>query len=200
MNNLNFEIRKFAHPPFFFTDSRKVFNYEETLAKLPKNTFVVIREYDLQNNLRLDFAQKIKKLAQARSLKILVGKDFSLAQNINANGVHFSDYDKLPFSLLKKNRRKDFIFSLACHSLKSVLRAQKLKPSIIFISPIFPTTSHPKQKNIGIRNLAKIIQTQQSKKPIIAALGGINLENLKMLRKLKIKSFGAIDLFNQNTK
>ncbi len=69
---------------------------------------------------------------------------------------------------------------------------------MIFISPIFLSSSHPDAKNLGLRNLAKI--TVQNKKQNylfgnIYALGGIKKENLKMIKKLPLKGFGAIDYF-----
>jgi len=197
MNNINFEIRKFSHPPFFFTDLSKVCDYEKIIEKLPKNSAIIIREYNLDKNSREIFARRISQLARAKSLKIIVGKDFDLAKKIKAHGVHFSDHDKLPLKFLKKNQPKNFIFSFACHNLKSFLKAQKLRPDVIFISPIFATTSHPNGKNIGIRNLSKIIRNHKNKKQILVALGGINSHNIKMLCKLKINGFGAIDFFNK---
>lgn len=138
-------------------------------------------------------------LAQVRGHKILIGKDFALAKKLKADGLHFSDFEKIPTQFLQKKLwPKNFIFSLSCHSLKSVLKAQKLRPSQLFITPVFPTSSHALQKNLGLKNLAKI--SFKTKKPPyfspnIYALGGVNLENLKSLHQLKIHGFGAIDLF-----
>ena len=183
----------------FFTDRRKVFDFKKVIKNLPKNSVVIIREYDLAPKEREIFAQKISNLARNRGLKILVGKDLILAQKIKADGVHFSDFDKIPTQFLQKKLwPKNFIFSLAAHDLKSVLRLQKLSSDLLFISPIFPTTSHVNTKNLGLKNLAKIsFQTKNRSyfAPNIYALGGVNLENLKSLRKLPIQGFGAIDLF-----
>jgi thiamine-phosphate pyrophosphorylase len=136
---------------------------------------------------------------RAQGLKILVGKDFALAKKIKADGVHFSDFDKLPLQFLKKKSfPKKFIFSFSSHNFKSAL---KTKANMIFISPIFPTTSHAEAKSLGLKNLAKI--AFKSKNPnyltrSVYALGGVNSKNIKSLRKLKISGFGAIDFFKEN--
>jgi len=199
-----FEINKFPCPPVFLTDRKKISDFKKIIKSLPKNSTIIIREYDLDQKSREEFAREIIKLAKLRALKILIGKDILLAKKLKADGVHFSDFDKLPLQfLIKKSFPKNFIFSFSCHSLKSILRSQKLKPDMILISPIFPTTSHDfsreETKEIGFKNLAKIaFKTKNcdyfSHK--IFALGGINSQNIKSVRKLGISGFAAIDLFN----
>lgn len=141
------------------------------------------------------FARKIINLARPKGFKILVGKDINLAKKVKADGIHFSDFDKLPLIFLKRESfTKKFLFSFACHSLKSVLKAKKLKSDMIFISPIFATNSHPDQKTIGLKNLAKF--SFNSKNPhYLYALGGINKVNIKAIAKLNLGGFGAIEFF-----
>lgn len=159
---------------------------------MPKNSTVIIREYDLPKRERKDFAKKISDLAQNRGLKVLVGKDLDLAREIKADGVHFSDFDKLPLSIL---RRRNFIFSFACHDVKSIIKAQKLGPDMVFISPIFPTSTHREKKPLGIFYLAKIATKNRNILPIYA-LGGVSSLNIKSLQKLGIAGFGAINFFS----
>lgn len=195
-------IKKFATAPVFFTDRKKISDFSSVIKNLPKNSAIVIREYDLDNKSREIFARKIINLAKPRGHKILIGKDFSLAKKLKADGLHFSDFDKIPPQFLQKKLwPKKFIFSLACHSLKSALKMEKLTPDLLFISPIFSTTSHTNAKSFGLKNLAKIsfkTKNQSYFAPNIYALGGVNLENLKSLQKLPIQGFGAIDLFQKN--
>jgi thiamine-phosphate pyrophosphorylase len=195
-----FAIKKFMNAPVFFTCSKKIPDIEKVIKNLPKKSVIIIREYDLDQKSREVFAEKIVTLARARDLKILVGKDFALAKKIKADGIHFSDFDKLPIQFFKKSSfAKNFIFSFSCHSFKSVLRMPKLEADMIFIAPIFATTSHPNAKTIGLRNLAKItVKTKSSNYFLskIYALGGIDTQNIKSLQKLKISGFGAIDFFS----
>ena len=200
---LLFEISKFKAPPIFFTDRKKISDFEKIIKILPKNSTIIIREYDLDKKKREDFARNIVNLARVKNreknLQIIVGKDFALARKIKADGIHFSDFDKLPQSFLKKKSfPKKFIFSFACHNFKSVLKALKLRPNMIFISPIFATTSHAETKIIGLRNLRKISLISKKQNYLhnkIYALGGINSENIKSLRKLDISGFAGINLF-----
>ena len=200
------DIKKFRCPPVFFTNRSLVTDFEEVIKNLPKNSTILIREYDLDKKLRQDFAQKIVDLVRGKfylkRLKILVGKDFALAKKVKANGVHFSDFDKLPLQFLKKKSfAKNFVFSAACHDFKSVVRFSKLKTDLVFISPIFSTASHPNTKKIGLRNLMKFFLQIRSRKCVLSetklfVLGGISSKNIRVLAKLPICGFGAINIFN----
>ncbi len=202
-----FEINKFKKRSskkdlpvsVFFSNRAVITSLESTIKHLPKNSAIIIREYDLEEKDREIFAKKIVALARPLGLKILVGKDLSLAKKIKADGVHFSDFDKLPLQFFQqKNFPEKFIFSFSCHNLKSALKAQKSGFDMIFISPIFPTTSHLNTKNMGLKNLAKIsLKTKSTPycESSFYALGGINSQNLSSIRKLNLAGFGAISLF-----
>lgn len=194
-----FEIKKFCGAPVFFTDRKKVKNFEQVIKTLPKNSIIIIREYDLDEESREIFAKNIISLARPRGLKILAAKSFSLARKIKADGVHFSDRDILPLQFFKKKSfPKNFIFSFAAHDFRVL---NKIKADMIFLSPIFATSSHPDTKPLGLRNLAKIsLKTRKAHyfSPPVYALGGVNAQNLKSLRKLGIHGFAAIDLFSKD--
>lgn len=199
---MNQEIKKFKSAPVFFTDSKKIKSFENVIRNLPRNSTIIIREYDLDKKSREDFARKIIALARPQGIKIIIGKDFALAKKLKSDGLHFSDFDQIPTQFLQKKLwPKDFIFSLSAHSLKSVFKLQKLRPNKLFISPIFPTSSHKEEENLGLKTLAKIAfktKNQNYCKSNIYALGGVNLQNLNSLQKLPIQGFGAIDFFKRD--
>jgi thiamine monophosphate synthase len=167
-----FEIKKFSSfltdfrinklgSSVFFTDRKKTPDLEKIITNLPKNSAVIIREYDLDKSSRENFAKKIARLiknlnlTQNKQLKIIIGKDFALALKIKADGIHFSDFERIPLQFFKKKSfPQKFIFSIACHSFRSVIKSLKLKPDIIFISPVFPTTTHLHTKS-PIKNPVK---------------------------------------------
>ena len=160
---------------------------------------MIIREYDLATKEREIFAQEISNLARDRGLKILVGKDLILAQRIKADGVHFSDNDltksllKIRYSCLKNKLN----FSFALHNPKNLFFLRKLRPDIVFLSPVFTTSSHENKKPLGLFNYLKIAKIFNKKiaKNNFFPLGGIDLQNLRRLNKINITGFGAIDFF-----
>ncbi len=176
---------------FFFTDRNRVDDIFLVVKNLPKNSAVIIREYDLNSARRLDFASKVSAIAKQKSLKVFVGKDVNLAKKIKADGVHFSDREG--FSKLI-NLDKSFLVSYACHSEISVRKAQKTGCDLIFYSPIFPTKSHPDQKTIGSLGLRNLVAKTATP---IYALGGIDENNLKILTNSNIAGIGGISIFQK---
>jgi thiamine monophosphate synthase len=191
----------------FFTDRKKISEPEKILSRLPKNSAIIFREYDLPKNERENLAKNFKEKNDKFSKKncrFIIGKDFALAKKIKADGVHFSDVDKniLPFILQKKSLPKNFIFSLSIHHEKSWALVKKLQPDLVFFSPIFKSSSHINQSPIGLIKFSSLLIKNKyycckNKNSVIRiyGLGGIKFSNLKNIRKLGIAGFGAIELF-----
>ena len=169
------------------------------LKNLPKETCIIFREYDLPSRERGELALKYIKIAKEFGYNFLVGKDFNLAVKIKSDGVHFSDNDltksllKIRYSCLKNN----LIFSFALHNPKNLFFLGKLRPDIVFLSPVFKTSSHENKKPLGLFNYLKIAKIFNKKiaKNNFFPLGGIDLQNLRRLNKINITGFGAIDFF-----
>ena len=168
---------------YFFTDRKKISDLNQVLKNLPKETCIIFREYDLPSQEREELALKYIKIAKEFGYNFLVGKDFNLAVKIKSDGVHFSDNDltksllKIRYSCLKNN----LIFSFALHNPKNLFFLRRLRPDIVFLSPVFKTSSHENKKPLGLFNFFP--------------LGGIDLQNLRRLNKINITGFGAIDFF-----
>jgi thiamine monophosphate synthase len=211
-----FEIKKFSGVPssLVFTDRSKLTNLPQIIKNLPKNSAIILREYDLSESGRQNLMQEIRQITNAKlpsqRPKIFVGKNWRLAKKLQADGVHFSDRDSMikPQKLanfLRKKFPKNFQTSYACHSVKSWQEAFVSKLDLIVISPIFKTASHFETTPIGLHNMAKISSKNllsksrnRSSRQKIYALGGVNNKNLRQLRKLGIGGFGAINFFEKN--
>jgi thiamine-phosphate pyrophosphorylase len=198
-----FEIKKITlrnvNSLYFFTDRKKISDLNQVLKNLPKKSSIIYREYDLLGIEREELALKYFKIAKEFNHDFLVGKNYDLALKIKCDGVHFSDND-LEKSLIKIRHsceKNKLIFSFALHKNKNLFYLRKLRPNIVFLSPIFKTSSHQNQRPLGLFNYLKIARIFNKKiaKNNFFPLGGINLQNLRRLNKIKISGFGAIDFF-----
>ena len=182
----------FSDPIFyicFFTDRNKV-DIIKVISSLPKKVIVIFREYDLTYVGRLNLVCKIQKICHKKDLKLVIGKDITLAKEVATSSVHFSDYDNFlqDFDEIKEN----FFVTCSFHSKESILKYQDLNFDIRFLSPIFKTTSHERQKPLGIEVLRELVEGEGVK---ICPLGGINTENIEKLQNLNITGIAGIDLF-----
>lgn len=202
MNYKNyFDIKKFSTKPVLFTNRHKISNIDETINNLPQFSSIIIREYDLDPPQREEFIKQILPSCRQKKIKTIIAKDLNMAQKYKSGGVHYSDKDHIPLRFFKKSSfKKNFIRSIACHSLRNIVKYSKYNVDYLFISPIYPTTSHNSSKTFGTTKLAKIslkCKKLAYNKPKLYALGGISKNNIKKIRKTKVSSFGAIDYFTK---
>lgn len=162
-------------------------------------------------------ASKYLKLAKKYKHAFIIGKDFKLALELKADGVHFSDKDnsKIFIKTLTLNKKlcqkNNLLFSYSCHRANQIKILNNYQPDLIFFSPIFETTSHNNIAPIGIFNFLKCrkiylrnIKKNNNPKKILNffplnffPLGGIDLQNLRRLNTIYPTSFGGIDYFKK---
>ena len=174
----------------YFSDIKSGHNFIEIISKLPQGSFFIYRQYQLDYNQRFQEANILIKYAIKYKIKFIIAKDIKLAKKVKAHGVHFSDKDNIKSHDLKMAKKdKNFIISFAAHNIKTILKLKNYQIDLLFISPIFKTTSHPGQNNLGKIELIKILKIYKN----ILPLGGINKKNINFIIKNKIIGFGAID-------
>ena len=160
----------------------ELFNKKKMLKlKIPKKSAFLLRSY--QTKKRKKIAKQLLKFCKMKKIKLLIGSDIKLAEDINAHGIHFPEY------MIKKNKinwisiknvksNKKWIVTTAVHSMRSLKKAENLDIDAVLLSPIFPSKSHPNHKSLGLNKFSKIVK--KTKLPIYA-LGGINIKNVKSL-------------------
>ena len=80
----------------------------------------------------------------------------------------------------------------SCHSLEEVVAAERRGADYIFISPIFPTLTHPEARPLGLEALAEVCEAVNI--PVFA-LGGINETNAPTVLKAGASGIAAIRMF-----
>ena len=157
------------------------------IKKLNKNISIIYRNYNSIINVSLLI--KIKNFCRKNRRKFYLSNNVKLALKLNLDGVYLPSFNK-SLKHLNYQIKKDFLIIGSAHNLLEIRIKEKQKISHIFISSIFK-----KEKNyLGFykfNNLSKM-----TKKKVIA-LGGINNNNVRKIKMLKISGFAAIDYFNK---
>ena len=157
---------------FFMTDTARG-TAPGHVAALPPGTAVIFRDYNHPD--RTNLAKAYQRACQQHGTMFFVAGDKQLAIDLNADGLHLPEHGVNDIEAIPAGR---FIISTSCHSKEAILRAAKAGADLAFLSPIFPTRSHPDAKTIGIEGLADALNIS----PIpIYALGGINQDSIKHL-------------------
>jgi thiamine-phosphate pyrophosphorylase len=150
------------------TDERQGEGLWEALERLPKGSGVVFRHYSLARTERRKLFDRVRRLARRRRLLVL-GE-----AGLRGEGTH--------------GGRGGGFRSASAHGLGELKTAERKGAKLIFLSPAYPTRSHPGARALGPVRFGLI--AGQARVPVIA-LGGV--DGRKARRLPHIYGWAGID-------
>jgi thiamine-phosphate pyrophosphorylase len=138
------------------TDERQGDALWAALARLPRGSGVVFRHYALPGRERRALFDQVRRFCRRRGLLLIAAG----AAPGRADGHHRSD-----------QRRTAAFRTAPAHSIPEIRTAERAGAVLVFLSPVFPTRSHP-----GARTLGRVrfgLAARAARVPIIA-LGGLD--------------------------
>lgn len=175
------------------TDDDRLPDPLSAAQRLPRGSLVVVRTRHAAR--RAGLAATLAYIARRRGLFLLIADDPLLAARLGADGVHFPEVRAHEIAYWRA-RRPDWFFTASAHSLCAVARANIFGADAVFLSPIFPTRSHPERAAMNPLRLRLI--ARESRVPIYA-LGGIDVRSIGRLRDARLAGVAAVGaLANQN--
>ena len=153
---------------WLFSDPRRLPDPRAAAARLPRGAGVVAR------GVAPALQPSLARLARARGLTLLIGADPRASLRLRA-GLHLPDRAPppglLPFLALRRAGAPFARLTLAAHGgLAAARRIRRLRPDLVFLSPAFPTESHPGAPALGPLRWSLHARTLMVP---VAALGGI---------------------------
>ncbi|MDA5192445.1 thiamine phosphate synthase [Govanella unica] len=171
---------------WFLTDHNRVPDPERVVATLPAGSGVILRDYGYAKRERL--ATDLALCAGHHGLIFLVAGDMRIAEDVGADGVHIPERDYEHLASLRAAHPR-WLLTAAAHSGDAVRRAVTAGADAVFVSPVFPTRSHPGEDALGLDAFAAI--ADQASLPVIA-LGGIDGVTVQQLSGTPIAGIAAI--------
>ncbi|MBM3589401.1 MAG: thiamine phosphate synthase [Alphaproteobacteria bacterium] len=161
---------------WLFSDPSRLPDPRLAMAGLPRGAGVVAR------GLAPGLLAPVARLARQGGLRLLLAGDGRAALAFGA-GLHLPDRREsaglLPFLLARRAAPGRLIFSMAAHGgQRSAARARRLRVDCVFLSPVFPTQSHPGAPALGVLRWAGLARRLAA--PCMA-LGGITPARLAAL-------------------
>jgi thiamine-phosphate pyrophosphorylase len=140
---------------------------------------IIFRHHATDPELRAVIGQRVADVAHRRRLVLGVAGDAVLARELDAQLVH--NPRDTPLGLP---------FSRSVHDEFEATSASEDAPSLVFVSPVYPTSSHPGSIPLG--------EKEASRLALLAgvpayALGGVDPSRLHRLRELGFAGWAAID-------
>lgn len=164
---------------WLLSDARNDAVLEQVLAALPPGSGVVFRHYHLDNGARRARFAQVKAAADAKRHAVILSGDAALAMQWGAAGVYGPSARLGPQGGLLR--------LATAHDAAEIAAANDARASGVFLSPVFPTHTHPGAPALGADEFHRLAGT--SKVPVIA-LGGMNAVRAAALRW---RRWGAID-------
>jgi len=157
----------------------------KNIDKLDKNTGIIFRNYNSENNLKSIIS--LKNFCKEKGYKFFLSNNIKLALKLKLDGAYIPSFNRdtkhLSYSFTKK-----FIILGSAHNNKEIKIKQKQSVKIIFLSSLFK-----KNKNyLGINKFKLLSKLTYLK---VIALGGISNINLKKLKLLGCEGFAGISYF-----
>ena len=157
----------------------------KNIGKLDKNTGIIFRNYNSENNLKSIIS--LKNFCKEKGYKFFLSNNIKLALKLKLDGAYIPSFNRdtkhLSYSFTKK-----FIILGSAHNNKEIKIKQKQSVKIIFLSSLFK-----KNKNyLGINKFKLLSKLTYLK---VIALGGVSNLNLKKLKLLGCDGFAGISYF-----
>lgn len=173
--------RRHALLPRFWlmTDERMDDALLPSLPHMPKGKAgIVFRHYRTPAAARRALYEKVRLIARRHRLMILLAGTPACARAWRADGWHGSGRDTGP------------IHSMAVHNKHELTAAIRARADLIFVSPIFPTRSHPGTATLGPLSFGLL--ARDAPMPVIA-LGGMTAARWRRLKSMGAYGYAAID-------
>lgn len=164
---------------WLLSDARNDAGLERALTALPHGSGFVFRHYHLAPEARRDRFDALAVIARAGEHLVILSGPAELAQAWGADGIYGppGKLGKVP-GLLRL---------ATAHDAREIFLANRAGADGVFLSPVFPTRSHPGGGCLGIGNFREI--AGRAEMPVIA-LGGMTAERA---HDLDWPRWGAID-------
>ena len=171
-----------AIPPLWlFTDSKRLPDPRAAVSRLPRGLAGVVYRHDDHPD-RVGLGSELARICRERRLVLVVAGDVRLAAALRA-GVH-----------LRGGRwsgpiRVKGMVTSSAHGPTDLRRAGRAGASLVFLSPVFVSASHPGAPSLGPVRWTRLTHGTSI---AVAALGGIDGVTVRELPRRGGMAIGAI--------
>lgn len=145
------------------------------------------REKELETRDMINEAKKVKEICKSYGAIFIVDDRVDVAYAVDADGVHLGQND-FPAKMARKILG-DAIIGVSASTPQEGVIAEEDGADYIGAGSIFPSSTKPEEKVLGIEGLKELMRLVRIP---VYAIGGIKLEHVKMLKSFGIKGVAVI--------
>lgn len=163
------------------TDERQGEALLDAFHRLPRGAGILFRHYKLPGEQRRALFDRAKAHAREIGGVLILAGPTALAEEWGADGWHGWGAGR-------------GLRSASVHDLAEMRRAEAEGARLLFVSPVFPTRSHPASAVLGPRRFAAL--AAKARRPVIA-LGGVTPTNAPRLLRLGAYGWAGADAWTR---
>jgi len=179
-------MHKYLPKIFIFLDKYNNGIYQNNNIKIG----VIYRNYKALNR-EIELI-KIAKFCKRKRYQLFVSNDIKLAIKYKADGLYIPSFNKV--NVFKNIEKKGIKIIGSAHNQYEIYRKKIQNCHAIFLSPIFKIEKN--KKFLGIQKFNYITLRNNID---TFGLGGINTNNVRLLKLFKIVGFGGKSIFKKKT-
>lgn len=166
---------------WLMTDERQGDALWSALHRLPPGAGVIFRHKSLGKHERRRLFQRVRRIATARGLILLLAGREAKARRWGADGAHH------------RRPGPPRLGTAPAHDLPEIRAAERSGAIAILLSPLHPTRSHPKARPLGRMRFAALARA--TRLPVIA-LGGLDRRRGHAAMQIGAYGWAAIDAWS----
>lgn len=166
---------------WLMTDERLGAGLLAAIAALPRGSGVIFRHYSLAGAERRALFDAVAVISRRRRHILVLAGCAQQAQRWGADGAH----GRTP----KRHHR---LQTVPVHSQRERVAAERAGANLIFVSPIFPTPSHPGARTLGRAGFGLLTRDARAR---VIAVGGMTRHRSRALSGFGIYGWAAISAF-----
>jgi thiamine-phosphate pyrophosphorylase len=165
---------------WLMTDERQGEGLWAALERLPRGAGIVFRHYGLSATERRRLFAQVRKAARRKGHFLIAANECFRG----ADGVHHG-------------HSRGGLGTVSAHNLAELRAAERQGANLVFVSPVFPTRSHPGARPLGRVRFGLLVH--QARIPVIA-LGGMDSHRWRSLKALGAYGWAGIDAWSGDQK
>jgi len=140
---------------------------------------LMLREPALDMGKTLALAAELRQQTAAFSAGLWIHAHADIAAAVQADGVHLPARQMQELPAMKRwLQTSSMLFSVSCHDQDELSMAAELGADFAFLSPVFPTQSHPGAPALGVQKWQAMADAAAL--PVVP-LGGVSASNRQQL-------------------
>lgn len=149
---------------------------------------VQLREKDCTSREFYKLAKAVKIITDAYEVPLIINDRVDIALAIGADGVHLGQKD-IPVRVARDLLGADKIVGATANTVELAEEAFRAGADYLGVGDVFGTTTKPDTRHITLEELRAI---RQAVKIPVVAIGGINQENISLLRETGVDGAAVI--------